>query len=103
MSFLSTAIVGPGSFMGAPDTTANTVVHPVGAAYDNASGEQAKRQAAQAAEQAATAKAQKLKQLQDAYNARNMQGMKKGGSVKSSASSRGDGIAARGKTRGRVV
>lgn len=29
--------------------------------------------------------------------------MKKGGSVKSSASSRGDGIAQRGKTKGRVV
>ena len=28
---------------------------------------------------------------------------KKGGAVKSSASSRGDGIAARGKTRGRVI
>jgi hypothetical protein len=33
----------------------------------------------------------------------NVHGMKKGGSVKSSASSRGDGIAQRGKTRGRMV
>jgi hypothetical protein len=31
------------------------------------------------------------------------EGMKKGGSVKSSASSRGDGIAQRGKTKGRMV
>ena len=30
-------------------------------------------------------------------------GLKKGGSVKSSASSRGDGCAMRGKTRGRMV
>ena len=30
-------------------------------------------------------------------------GMKKGGAVKSSASSRGDGIAQRGKTKGRIV
>tara|TARA_R110000868_G_scaffold226986_1_gene479929 strand:+ start:450 stop:587 length:138 start_codon:yes stop_codon:yes gene_type:complete len=29
-------------------------------------------------------------------------GMKKGGMVKSSASSRGDGIAQRGKTKGRI-
>ena len=33
----------------------------------------------------------------------NVHGMKKGGAVKSSASSRGDGIAQRGKTRGRMV
>jgi len=32
-----------------------------------------------------------------------MGGMKKGGSVKSSASKRGDGIAQRGKTRGKIV
>jgi hypothetical protein len=32
-----------------------------------------------------------------------MSSMKKGGSVKSSASSRGDGIAQRGKTKGRMV
>lgn len=31
------------------------------------------------------------------------QGMKKGGAVKSSASKRGDGIAKKGKTRGRMV
>ena len=31
------------------------------------------------------------------------EGMKKGGSVKSSASSRGDGCAQRGKTKGRMV
>jgi hypothetical protein len=30
-------------------------------------------------------------------------GMKRGGSVKSSASSRGDGCAVRGKTKGRMV
>jgi len=34
---------------------------------------------------------------------RETRGMKKGGSVKSSASKRGDGIAIRGKTRGRMV
>jgi hypothetical protein len=33
----------------------------------------------------------------------NVHGMKKGGSVKSSASSRGDGIAQRGKTKGRII
>lgn len=34
---------------------------------------------------------------------REARGMKKGGSVKSSASKRGDGIAQRGKTKGRMV
>jgi hypothetical protein len=32
-----------------------------------------------------------------------MGGMKKGGAVKSSASKRGDGIAQRGKTRGKLM
>ena len=36
------------------------------------------------------------------FNTSNPMGMKKGGKVKSSASSRGDGIAQRGKTRGHI-
>ena len=36
------------------------------------------------------------------FSTSNPMGMKRGGSVKSSASSRGDGIAQRGKTRGRM-
>ena len=37
------------------------------------------------------------------FSTRNPMGMKRGGSVKSSASSRGDGCAVRGKTKGRMV
>ena len=37
------------------------------------------------------------------FSTSNPMGMKRGGSVKSSASSRGDGIAQRGKTKGRMV
>jgi hypothetical protein len=36
------------------------------------------------------------------FSTSNPMGMKRGGSVKSSASSRGDGIAQRGKTKGRM-
>ena len=49
------------------------------------------REAAQAAREAG------------AEERREARGMKKGGSVKSSASKRGDGIAKKGKTRGRMV
>jgi hypothetical protein len=37
------------------------------------------------------------------FSSSNPMGMKRGGSVKSSASSRGDGCAVRGKTKGRMV
>lgn len=43
------------------------------------------------------------RQKKAAKDIRSAMGMKKGGSVKSSASKRGDGIASKGKTKGRFV
>jgi len=56
-----------------------------------------------AAEQRATAAAkEKAVRQKEADEAASLGGYKRGGSVKSSASRRGDGIAARGKTRGKI-
>lgn len=43
-----------------------------------------------------------LKEESPRFSSSNPMGMKRGGAVKSSASSRGDGIAQRGKTKGRM-
>lgn len=46
---------------------------------------------------------EKAERESEAEKKRESRGMKKGGSVKSSASKRADGCASRGKTRGRMV
>ena len=46
---------------------------------------------------------EKNKRETEAEKKRETRGMKKGGSVKSSASKRADGIAVKGKTRGKMV
>jgi hypothetical protein len=47
--------------------------------------------------------AEKMREAYEKTQRRSMSGMKKGGSVKSSASKRADGIAKKGKTRGKFV
>jgi hypothetical protein len=53
-------------------------------------------------ERAVKAHKERQKTSAEAAAAASLGGYKRGGSVKSSASSRGDGIASRGKTRGRI-
>jgi hypothetical protein len=47
--------------------------------------------------------AEKMREAYEKTQRRSMSGMKKGGAVKSSASKRADGIAKKGKTRGKFV